>query len=260
MENDKYMINPHLEGDDFFWKGNPTGILLIHGFTATTTEVRLIGEKLRDDRFTVAAPLLPGHGTHPDDLNRASWQMWLGKVKEFYENLARECEQVFVLGHSMGGLLALELGAQHPEIKGLLLSAPAIEVKGVWLSHILKPFKDYWEKSNNGRNLPWKGYNVYPIKAISELHKLQHDVKKQLSKINQPTLIFSAEFDTHSPPETMAIIFNNIRSNHKCHIHLENSPHTILLANEVDLAYEYILKFIKDQSYYNSKVPANFSK
>ena len=46
MQTDGYMRNPQLEGDDFLWKGNPTGVLLIHGFTATTAEVRLIAEKL----------------------------------------------------------------------------------------------------------------------------------------------------------------------------------------------------------------------
>jgi len=41
--------NPHLEGGPFVWEGNRLGILLIHGFTATTTEVRLLAEKLHGE-------------------------------------------------------------------------------------------------------------------------------------------------------------------------------------------------------------------
>ena len=38
MNNNTFIRNPHLEGGDIFWQGDRTGILLIHGFTATTAE------------------------------------------------------------------------------------------------------------------------------------------------------------------------------------------------------------------------------
>ncbi len=248
MNNMDFMVNPQLDGDDFYWKGNPTGVLLIHGFTATTAEVRLIGKKLRNDGFTTAAPLLPGHGTRPDDLNKATWRMWLGKVKEFYEQLARDCDRVFVIGESMGALLAIELAAQHPEIEGLMLFAPTVKVKWLWLSHLLKYFKFGLNKQSAEDGFPWKGYNVYPFKAAAELHKLQRHVKKQFSQFKQPTLIFTAEHDNHLTQDAMQNIFNGIQSNEKCHIHLENSPHVILLAEELDRAYDYCLNFISRHS------------
>ena len=50
MNENVYMKNPHLDGESFYWQGNATGILLFHGFTATTTEVRLLalGYKAQD--------------------------------------------------------------------------------------------------------------------------------------------------------------------------------------------------------------------
>ena len=244
MNENNFMVNPHLDGEDFFWKGNPTGVLLIHGFTATTAEVRLIAEKLHADGYTTAAPLLPGHGTYPDDLNRVTWQMWLEKVKESYEHLARECERVFVLGESMGALLAIELAAQHPELNGVMLFAPAIKVKKLWLSSFLVFFQDWVEKPKNDDGLPWKGYNVYPVKAALELYKLQQNTKKQLGRINQPTLVFTGEFDTTISPDSADIILDGIRSKEKQRIHMEESPHCILLAEELDLVYDYVLEFI----------------
>ena len=79
-----FMQNAHLPGDDFYWQGNKTGFLLNHGFTATTAEVRLIAELLHKEGYSVSAPLLPGHGTHPDDLNNASWEMWVHFAKKAY--------------------------------------------------------------------------------------------------------------------------------------------------------------------------------
>jgi carboxylesterase len=248
MKQNEFMVNPHLEGDDFYWEGSQTGVLLIHGFTATTAEVRLIAEMLHEDGYTCAAPLLPGHGTNPDDLNRATWGMWLEKVKGFYERLARDCEKVFVIGESMGTLLALELAFQHPEINGIMLFSPAIKVNGLWLSRIMQLFKDHLEKSSEDDGLPWKGYNVYPVKAAAEFHKLQGHVKNHLPKIEQPTLVFTGEYDTQISSDAAEIILDGIKSENKQHIHMKDSPHVILLANELDKAYEHIVEFIKRQS------------
>ncbi|NJN99970.1 MAG: hypothetical protein HC875_40615 [Anaerolineales bacterium] len=40
--------NPHLPGDAFFWAGGPVGVLLSHGWTATTAEVRLLARHLHE--------------------------------------------------------------------------------------------------------------------------------------------------------------------------------------------------------------------
>jgi len=239
-----YIKNPELAGDDFFWEGNQTGILLIHGFTATTAEVRLMAEKLHQAGFTVAGPLLPGHGTHPDDLNRATWGMWLEKTKQFYEKCARRCDRVFVIAESMGALLAIELAAQHPEVDGLMLFAPAINVDGLWAARLLAPFKAYLKKSGEDDGLPWKGYTVYPLKAVVEMLKLQKHAQKQLPKIKQPTLIFTGEHDQTISEESVNIILNNLGSSQKEHIHLANSPHCILLDGELDLAFQHVVDFI----------------
>ena len=63
MTEKDFMQNAHLPGDDFYWAGNETGVLLIHGFTAITAEVRPMAQLLHREGYTVAAPLLPGHGS-----------------------------------------------------------------------------------------------------------------------------------------------------------------------------------------------------
>ena len=50
-----HLVNPELEGDAFFWKGGDKGILLIHGLTATTAEVRPLAKRFHDEGFTVSA-------------------------------------------------------------------------------------------------------------------------------------------------------------------------------------------------------------
>jgi len=53
--------------------------------------------------FTVAGPLLPGHGTTPQDANRAHWQDWVKAVEASYRQLVARCDTVLLGGESMVG-------------------------------------------------------------------------------------------------------------------------------------------------------------
>ena len=56
MPSRSMIHNPHLEGEPFFWEAGPVGVLLIHGFTATTAEVRPLAKILQQDGYTVSGP------------------------------------------------------------------------------------------------------------------------------------------------------------------------------------------------------------
>ena len=66
MNSNPNLHNNHLEGDSFLWQGNATGILLSHGYTATTAEVRPLAEELHKQGYTTigcnrcTTPVLPG--------------------------------------------------------------------------------------------------------------------------------------------------------------------------------------------------------
>ena len=68
-EEESFLLNPELEGGSFFWKGGETGVLLLHGLTATTAEVRPLAKRLFNEGYTVSGILLPGHGSTPENLS-----------------------------------------------------------------------------------------------------------------------------------------------------------------------------------------------
>ena len=115
-QGNKALHNPHLDGDPFFLEGSKTGVFLSHGYTATAAEVRLLADKLHVAGYTVAGPLLAGHGTKVEDLNNATWQDWVESGEETLQKLFETCDQVWVAGESMGGVVALYLAAQNPKI------------------------------------------------------------------------------------------------------------------------------------------------
>jgi len=239
--------NPQLDGNEFFWKGNQIGFLLMHGFTATTTEVRLLAGKLHQDGYTVSAPLLPGHGTTPEDMNGCKWQDWYDAVESHYLELKQKVESVFVGGESMGSLLSLLLASRQSGISGLLCYSPALFVKNVWLAHPLQYFVKFQAKGGKEDNLPWKGYTVNPVHAAAQLHKLQHQTRKALPGISVPTAIFASKIDTSITPQSADRLYLQLGSTDK-EIHWFNeSSHCMIIDKQLDEIYIMTKKFIQRQ-------------
>ncbi len=103
------------------------GALVVHGFTGNPGSMRGVAEALAAAGFHVEMPLLPGHGTTVDDMLHTRWADWHGAAESAYATLAARTDKVVVVGLSMGGALTLRLGADHPEIAGLVCINPATQ-------------------------------------------------------------------------------------------------------------------------------------
>lgn len=103
----------------------PHGALVVHGFTGNPGSMRGVAEALAAAGFHVEMPLLPGHGTRVEDMLPTRWADWVGGAEAAYQSLAARVDKVVVVGLSMGGALTLRLGADHPEIAGLVCVNPA---------------------------------------------------------------------------------------------------------------------------------------
>jgi len=245
------LLNPEMEGGSFFWNGGKIGVLLLHGFTATTVEVRPLAKRFHEAGFTVSGVLLPGHGTTPENLNQTSWTEWIAASKKAYLELKINCNQIIVGGESTGALLALHLAIEHPEIKGLLLYAPAIRLATSLLRKILlilaSPFVFAVPKKNGYENyvMPWQGYKVNPLKAGVQLLKLQFETKKKLSRIYQPILIIQANLDQTVDLKSGDLILQGVQSAVR-EIHwMEKSKHVVLLDQEFEDVAEITLQFMQ---------------
>lgn len=231
--NPQFLRNPQLDGSPFFWPKGEVAVLCLHGFTATTVEVRKIATFLSQQGFTTCAPLLPGHGTSPTEMNKTGWKDWLGTAESSLVDLMKNYQKIFILGESMGGLLALHLAAKYPTLLGALVFAPAIKIPRLWMSKFLWPFKSSMDKGKPNDSIPQQSYRVFPLKAASSLYDFQRIVRKELPAVTLPVIIFQGKMDDTVDPMGSVCAYERIASEDKEFVLLDQSAHIILLDSQL---------------------------
>jgi carboxylesterase len=239
---------PVIEGADaFYFDGNETGILVLHGFTGTTQSVREIGKAYNDAGYTVCGPRLTGHGTHYEDMEQSTYQDWISSVEDGLKWLKKRCSTIFVTGLSMGGTLTLYLAEKHSEIKGIIPINAAIEIPD------MNPYKESSEPryleaiGSDLKNIEVKelAYEKTPVKSIKQILKLMEIVKNNLQSVSCPALLFVSKEDHVVPPYNSEHIIEAISSEDAKLITLNRSYHVATLDYDQKTIIDQTLMFIQ---------------
>lgn len=239
----------------FEFSGGETGILLLHGYTSATPEVRPMGEYLADRGMHVVAPLLPGHGTNPTDLNTRTWRELADVAADELYTLQGKCKRVYVGGLSMGGLLTLHLGQRCGGIAGLIPMAPALYLKDPmrFLIPLAKYFIPAIPKSKDLRtrtedpstdHLLWS-YDSSPIPFASEVISLMHHVRDRLERLTQPILAFHGACDQTVPVKASEALIERASSSDKKMILLNHSGHCLSVDGEREAVFADAWRWIQ---------------
>ncbi|MBN1552354.1 alpha/beta fold hydrolase [bacterium] len=229
-----------------------TGCVLIHGFTGTPWALKSLGDRLVELGVAVQIPLLPGHGTRPEDLNHVVWTDWIGTVRESIRSLKTSCDEIFLIGLSMGGTIALLL-AQESEYGGIVCLSTPIKLKP-WLQPILpliRPFLKEWKKKRdpalNGQ-INETGYDRYTTFSLIEFFKILRVCRRGLHRVTCPVLIVHAKDDRTVPAFNAKMIHENIASMDKEINVLENPAHMITRGKNQPDVERKVLEFIQKHS------------
>ncbi|MFW6136192.1 MAG: alpha/beta hydrolase, partial [Chloroflexota bacterium] len=242
----------HLDPSPFSLEGGSTGVLLIHGFTRSPPEMRLVGDYLHERGLTVSAPLLPGHGTTVEEMNACKWADWTEAAEAALQALRSHCETVFVGGLSMGSLLTIYLAA-HRDLPGAILYSPAVKVADplIHVTPVLKyviPKKPKSDESDytdpEAEQYTWS-YEAFPSFAAHELLKLIRRVQELLPQVTCPLLMIHSTGDQAIAPDSARYTYDRAGSVDKELVTLHNSGHVITVDSEWETVAEKTYDFIQ---------------
>jgi carboxylesterase len=200
--------------------------LLIHGFAGSPVEMEPLALALEAEGFEVVRLTLPGHATSIDDFSHTFFPDWLAAAERACQQELARGRRVVVIGHSMGGSLALHL-AEHYDLAGVVtLAAPVYLYRffppeaADWrlpLVGLLKYIRPRWPKAPEdpvAREIaPWGGYSG--VRLLPQLHSFirgLEPIEEELGKITEPLLILHALRDEVVPTSNALTIANGVRS------------------------------------------------
>lgn len=230
--------------------GSDVGVLLCHGFTGTPQSLRPWARQLAATGLSVRLPLLPGHGTSWQELNRTGWDDWYSCVAAALDELSARCRAVVVGGLSMGGALAARLAADRGDgVRGLVLVNPSVLADHLRLKAL--PLLKHVVSSTPGigSDIAKPGavelaYDRLPLKALHSLARSWATTVRELPRITQPLLLLHSRVDHVVHPRSSALVLSRVSSKDVTDVVLQNSFHVATLDHDADLIETSSIDFV----------------
>ena len=234
----------------FFFESGKRAVLLLHGFTGTSADVRMLGRFLEKKGYTSLAPHYKGHGVPPEELIRTGPEDWWTDVLAGYNQLKEAgYDEIAVAGLSLGGVFSLKVGYNMP-VKGIVTMCAPMSMKTTETMYkgVLEYAKEY--KKYEGKSLGLIEKEVEVLKeqgmpSLNELSELVYDVREQVDHTYAPVFVVQGTEDDVIDPDSATVIFDNVQSTKKQLKWYEQSGHVITLGPEKNQLHEDILKFLE---------------
>jgi len=224
--------------EGFFYKRGKIGVLMLHGFSSSPAEFRRLAKKLAEKNITCYCPLMPGHGTSPERMTMIKWYQWQDFLNNQLKVMEENCNKIFLVGNSLGGNYAINMANKSDKIKGIVLMATPIYVRGGRFSKmvfaILRSIKLFQKKISptvDGKTTYDRtyAYDVLPLKSVKEAFKVMKVSQNELKNVKSPVLIMQSADDYTLPKSNAMYIYNNIGSKKKKITYINLKQHVFLV-------------------------------
>lgn len=172
------------------------GVLMLHGYMGSPTSSRPMARHLADQGITVHCPLLPGHGEEPNKMYGIHHREWIAEAEEGLAAIREMCDEIFLMGHSMGSVLGAHLAIQNPDLCGLIMLAPLYSLPSRALNYTpvlryIMPWFYPWSIPRLRRLTRERVHDIYPDFDFDDPEQM-----KKLSKMSRVPTGSMAEMRT----------------------------------------------------------------
>ncbi|MDW4528062.1 carboxylesterase [Rossellomorea marisflavi] len=234
----------------FTFEAGKRAVLLLHGFTGNSSDVRMLGRFLEKKGYTSHAPHYKGHGVPPEELVHTGPEDWWKDVMDGYEHLkGLGYEEIAVAGLSLGGVFSLKLGYTVP-VKGIVPMCAPMYIKSEEVMYdgvveYAREFKKYEGKPEDQIEKEMEEFKKTPMGTLKALQELIADVRGNVDMIYSPTFVVQARNDHMINTDSANIIYDSVESDDKEIKWYEDSGHVITLDKEKEQLHEDVYNFLE---------------
>ncbi len=249
------------DGLAFELPGGPDAVLLLHGFTGSPFEMRHVAGRLHAAGMRCVGPVMAGHGDGPEELGRTPRGEWVERARAELFRLDG-ARRTFVVGCSMGALVACALAHAHPDrVDALALLAPALRLRAAGqlagflgrhgATRRLLPVvakaggSDVCDPVMRARN---PCMDAVPLAGVAELQALAREVDRKLPGIAAPALVVVGGRDHTVARSGARRLARRIGSGPARVVVLRESCHLVGIDVERDRCADEVLAFFQATS------------
>jgi esterase/lipase len=225
-------------------------VLIIHGIAGGTYDEEGLlfdCEQVRD--FDVYQFTLPGHNVK--SIKHTSREEWIGYSEDRLKYLIKSgYKTIYLVGHSMGGVIATYLATKHKEVKKIVLIAPSFthieKEEGGMIGALIKSpelVKAYSLSEIETR------ITKLPPKAIKEFLELCDIYQYTYRDLTIPVLLMHGSKDQLVPIKSTRTIFPQLQNKHKVYVTVRNYYHDIFNGPKLPAINKEIISFLKKPTF-----------
>jgi len=242
--------------DPIFIEGSESKgiVVFIHGFMGSPRQFDKLANSVHNRGYAISALLLPGHGGSAKNFASGTFESWQTFVNAEIKRFARDYSNIWLVGHSMGGLLAINAAVEYSgHIRGILTIATPFKLIAFSSNAARVRIKNFTAKKSSpvkAAYLSGNSIKLSPsllwcvIKPAVELIKLIHAAKDNLSSICAPLTAVYSISDELTSIESLKILKSGLTGAPFNQLILTDSLHGYYPQHEQALIEQELTKLI----------------
>jgi len=234
-------------------------VVFTHGFMGSPRQFDDLADAVHKEGFSAVELLLPGHGSTLEAFHVCKFQQWQDHLNAEIESYMNEYTDIWLVGHSMGGLLSLSAADKFSNdnragvIRGVftiaspfkltMLSGKALRVRLIMI----------FAKHNNPVKRAYLDDDSVPVslsliwrinKPFNEVKKLMNSARLILGKISTPVFAVYSVSDETVPKENLGILESELKNAPFDSLLLQDSLHAYYTKSERQEIEKALLRFV----------------
>ncbi|MCX6784532.1 MAG: alpha/beta fold hydrolase [Candidatus Komeilibacteria bacterium] len=248
----------HLSGSFYFpAPGSQAVVILVHGLTGGPNDMRPLAEFLQAQGLNVFGVKLAGCGVSWEALSHIYYYQLWESVEAPLKNYLAQNKNIFLIGYSFGGDLALELAYKyqhHRQLRGVITLGLSVFFKYDWFFRCLV---FGLEKIKGSRFYSWldqimrswaikRPVGIIPFSTFSQVYKfIDRYTKKAIPQFRPGALLIHSLADELSQAYGSMYVYERLRSKDKELFLLEGTDHLAANQGNRQIVFAKILEFIQ---------------